>query len=63
MELSCNSEIECISSLSFLLIIILGRGKNNKTKQKEETFRALASIAEVYLFYLLFIIYYCFIYI
>jgi hypothetical protein len=59
MELSCNSEIEYISSLSYLLIIIIGRGKNDKTKQKEETFRALASIAEVYLFYLLlFIVYY-----
>jgi hypothetical protein len=56
MELSCNSEIKCISSLSFLLIIIIGRGRNDKTKQKKETFQALASIVEVYLFYLLFII-------
>jgi hypothetical protein len=48
MELSCNSEIDSISSFSYLLLIIIGRGKNDKTKRKEETFRALASIVEVY---------------
>jgi hypothetical protein len=53
MEFSCNSKIESISSLSYLLIIILGGSKNDKTKQKEEIFRALASIAEVYFLFII----------